>query len=63
MHAAAAVGLLGLVGGFVPVVTRKFDFAQSAVVLGSLMTALCVLFVVLCVRSFMTARAARNAPG
>ena len=63
MHAAAAFGLLGAVGGFVPVITRKFDFNQSAVVLGTLMTALCVLFVVLCVRSFIAARAARGPAG
>jgi len=65
MHAAAAVALIGAAGGFVPVISRHLNFSESAVVLASLMTGLCVLFVVLCVRSFIAARAApdRAVPG
>ena len=61
MHVAAATGVLGALGGFVPVITRKGNFEEAAVVLGVLMTGLCVLFVILCVRSFLGARNARNA--
>ena len=64
MHAAAAVGLLGALGGFgmfgARVGTRGFNLAT-----GSMLTmgVLCALLVVLCVRSFIAARRAREAGG
>jgi hypothetical protein len=61
MHAAAAVGLLGALGGFgmffARVGSRGFTLAT-----GSMLTMgiLCALLVVLCVRSFIAARRARE---
>src|SRR5687767_4029016 len=62
MHAAAAVALLGALGGFgmffARVGSRGFTLAT-----GSMLTMgiLCALLVVLCVRSFIAARRAREA--
>lgn len=61
MHLAATVGLLGTIGGFVPAVMRKFDFSQTAVVVGLTMSAICLIFTLVCVRSFFAARKARLA--
>jgi hypothetical protein len=62
MHGAAVLGLLGTFGGLVPVFLRKFDFSQTAVIVGSIMTLLSIVFLALCVKSFIDARKAR-APG
>jgi hypothetical protein len=59
MHVAAAIGLLGAVGGIMPLMRSKFDFSKASAVSGLLMILLCALFVVLCVRSFVRARIAR----
>lgn len=61
MHMAAMVGVLGTVGGFAPAIMRKFDVSQTAVVIGLLMSAVCLIFTALCVRSFIAARKARLA--
>ena len=61
MHVAAAVGLLGAVGGFMPLMRSNFDFSKASAVSGLLMIILCAVFVILCVRSFILARAARAA--
>ena len=53
--------LLGVVGGFVPVVLRKFDVGTTAVQVGLGMTVLSGVFLVLCVRFFIAARKARLA--
>jgi hypothetical protein len=64
MHAAAAVGLLGALGGFgmfaARVGSRGFTLAT-----GSMLTMgiLCAVLVALCVRSFIAARRAREAGG
>jgi hypothetical protein len=60
MHFAAIVGLLGAVGGVMPIMSNKGDFAMAGAVSGVLMIVLCGLFVVLCVRSFVLARIARS---
>ena len=60
MHVAAAVGLIGALGGLMPLITNKFDTAKSGVVAGMLMIALCGIFVLLCIRSFVRARIARS---
>lgn len=60
MHGAALLGLLGTVGGLVPVILRKFDTTQTAVLVGLGMSALSAIFVGLCVKSFIDARKARN---
>ncbi|MBX9584927.1 MAG: hypothetical protein K2X87_31875 [Gemmataceae bacterium] len=59
MHAAAVLALLGVVGGFVPVILRKFDTGQTAVQVGLGMTLLSAIFLGLCVNSFIQARKAR----
>lgn len=61
MHLAAVLALLGVIGGFVPVVLRKFDVGTTAVQVGLGMTALSAVFLFLCVRSFIAARKARLA--
>jgi nitrate/nitrite transporter NarK len=60
MHLAAVVGLLGAVGGFMPLRSNEFNFEMAGAVSGLLMEILCALFVVLCVRSFVLARIARS---
>lgn len=59
----AVLALLGVVGGFVPVVLRKFDVNTTAVQVGLGMTGLSAVFLFLCVRSFIAARKARQAGG
>lgn len=66
MHFAAMIGLLGLLGGFMPIIrgyskTGTVDFSKPAVMTGLLMSGLCLGFVVVCVKSFRDARAARDA--
>jgi uncharacterized membrane protein YeaQ/YmgE (transglycosylase-associated protein family) len=60
MHLAAVVGLLGAIGGVMPLMRTDFDFKKSSAVSGALMIGLCALFVILCVRSFVLARIARS---
>ena len=60
MHAAAAVGLLGAVGGLVPVILRSFKVEEVAVKTGLGMAVLSAVFVGLCVKSFVDARKARQ---
>ena len=63
MHLAAVIGLIGAIGGFMPIVRGNLDFGKASVVAGILMVLLCSLFVGLCVRSFVQARKARQAGG
>lgn len=60
MHAAAAVGLLGTVGGLVPVVLRGGRIEEVAVKVGFGMALLSAIFLALCVSSFIRARRARE---
>jgi hypothetical protein len=60
MHLAAAVGLLGALGGIMPLMRTKMDMAKASTVTGLLMIILCALFVILCIRSFVLARIARS---
>ena len=60
MHVAAAVGLVGAIGGIMPLMRSNFDFGKASAVSGLLMIVLCALFVILCVRSFVLARIARS---
>ena len=61
MHLAAVLGVLGVVGGFVPVALRNFNFETAAVKVGVGMTLLSLVFVGLCVKSFIDAKKARKA--
>ena len=66
MHLAAMIGLLGAVGGFMPLVrqvnkTGEFDPTKKSAVAGELMILVCVVFVGMCVNSFIQARKARKA--
>ena len=61
MHAAAAAGLLGAVGGLVPVMLRNGDTHEAAVKVGYILTVTSMIFVALCINSFVQARAARKA--
>ena len=59
MHFAAMVGLFGTIGGFMPLVrqynkTGSFDPTKPSAVAGELMILICVVFVGLCVKSFIT---------
>jgi len=60
MHVAAAIALLGAIGGITPLVRGGLDLNKASVVSGLLMILLCGLFVALCVRSFVRARIARS---
>lgn len=61
MHAAAAVGLLGVLGSLGMAVPKLARGAEMNLALGSqlVMGILLVIFVGLCVRSFIAARRAR----
>lgn len=59
MHAAAAIGLLGFVGSFGRLAASGFAGKPAAVASQSIMAALCLVFVALCVNSFVQARRAR----
>jgi hypothetical protein len=61
MHAAAAVSLLGTIGGLVPVFLRKFAFEEVAVKVGLGMSVLSAIFLAMCVNSFIQVRKARKA--
>lgn len=61
MHLAALVALVGFVGGFMPIGRAGFDFGKASVVVGLIMSALCLIFLVICIRSFVAARKARKA--
>jgi hypothetical protein len=63
MHVAAMVGLLGFIGGFVPIFRSKtgFNLESIAIKSGLMMSLICVIFVALCVKSFIDARKARQA--
>ncbi len=59
MHVAALIGLIGFVG---PVAMLFEDVANTAAVLSKgLTSSLCLMFVMLCVNSFLEARRARKA--
>lgn len=66
MHAAALVGLVGALGGFMPIIrqiskTGDFDPTKKSAVSGELMILVCVVFVGMCVNSFIQAKKARKA--
>lgn len=67
MHVAALAGLIGVVGGFMPVYRQTmvknlpFDASAPAVRSGIIMSVICLIFVVLCVKSFIDARRSRAA--
>jgi uncharacterized YccA/Bax inhibitor family protein len=60
MHLAAVAGLLGTLGGLVPVILRNFAFEEVAVKVGLGMALLSAIFLALCVSSFVRARKARQ---
>ena len=66
MHAAAFVGVVGAVGGFMPLQrqlknTGTIDFIKPSAISGELMILICAVFVGLCVKSFIDSRKARKA--
>lgn len=64
MHFAVLLGLIGFLGGAVMgikgLATGKFDERPTAVILQLAMGVVCLVFVVLCVKSFIDARKARE---
>jgi nitrate/nitrite transporter NarK len=59
MHVAALIGVIGFIG---PLVTIFKDAANTAAVLSKgLTSALCLMFVMMCVNSFLEVRRARKA--
>jgi uncharacterized membrane protein len=66
MHLAAMLGLFGVIGGFMPLIrqynlTGSFDPMKRSAIAGELMILTCIVFVALCVRSFISAKKARKA--
>ena len=66
MHFAAMIGLLGALGGFMPIIRQiskkgTFDPTAKSAISGELMILACVVFVGMCVNSFIQARKARKA--
>ena len=66
MHIAAIVGLLGAICGLMPLLLPlikkgEFDPLKPSAVAGELMILICLVFVGLCVNSFIQAKKARKA--
>jgi hypothetical protein len=61
MHAGAMASLLGALGGFVPIYKRNNDTFEAAVVVGYSLVVISMLFLALCINSFVQARKAREA--
>lgn len=66
MHLAAMVGLVGAICGFIPLMMQykkngSFDPKKPSAISGEVMILVCVIFVVLCVKSFIDARKHRQA--
>lgn len=61
MHLGAVAGLLGTIGGLVPVMLRHNDTAEVAVRVGWMMTLASLFFLALCINSFVQARLAKPA--
>ncbi|MFO0938858.1 MAG: hypothetical protein U0798_20325 [Gemmataceae bacterium] len=61
MHFAAMIGLLGTIGGLVPMFRSGFDMQKAATRVGLGMTVICLIFTGLCIGSFIAARKARQA--
>ncbi|HEY1687049.1 MAG TPA: hypothetical protein VGG19_19980 [Tepidisphaeraceae bacterium] len=64
MHAAAIIGLLGAIaplGRLIPVAIHQGLTASAAVISQVLMSLLCAIFLVLCIRSFVMVRRQRTA--
>jgi len=66
MHFAAMVGLMGAIGGFMPLIRQynikhEFDPRKPSAISGEVMILVCLVFVGLCVKSFVDARKARKA--
>jgi len=59
MHVAAAIALLGAIGGIMPL-RKGLDLEKASVVSAIIMISLCTIFVLLCIRSFVRARVARS---
>ncbi len=65
MHVAAMLGLVGFLGGFMPLIRqaskgKDFDPTAPAALSGIIMVVTCLVFVGLCVKSFIDARKARD---
>jgi hypothetical protein len=64
MHAAAMIGLLGCIAAatrFIPKLVKGADFSEPATMATGGMTLLCLVFVGLCVNSFIQVRRRRRA--
>ena len=66
MHAAAMVGVIGLLGGFAPLIRQiakgdGFDPLKRSAIAGELTVLTSAVFVGMCVNSFIQARRAREA--
>jgi hypothetical protein len=65
MHLAVIVGLVGAIGGFMPLIRQynksgSFNPAKPSAISGEIMILVCAVFVGLCVKSFIDARKARQ---
>ncbi len=66
MHAAAMLGVLGVLGGFAPVIRqlatgKELNLTSLSALVGFGMSIVSAIFIFLCVRSFIAARKAREA--
>jgi uncharacterized membrane protein len=65
MHLAALIGVVGIVGGFMPLIrqyskTGELNPLKKSAIAGELMILVCLVFVGMCVNSFIQARKARK---
>ncbi len=60
MHVAALLGVFGFLGGFMPLRSSEFNMSKASAVSGALLSGICLVFIILCVKSFIDARKARQ---
>jgi apolipoprotein N-acyltransferase len=60
MHVAALAGLAGFIGGFMPINKAQLNLQKASALAGLLLSWLSSLFLILCVHSFIGARAVRK---
>lgn len=60
MHFAALVGVIGVLGGFMPLGRSDFDFQKASAMAGVFTIGLSLAFVMLCVGNFLGVRQVRR---
>ena len=60
MHLAALAAVVGVLGGFMPLMRSQFNFEKASAISGLLTIGVSLAFVLLCIKSFIAARQDRK---